>query len=64
MVRNITKPRWFRRALMGLAFAATGVLTLAAGTGAANAQYYYPGYGYPYYGYPYYSGYYPYYGYP
>src|SRR5215469_15759874 len=66
MFRNITNPRWFRRSLLGLAFAATGVLTLAAGTGSANAQYYYPYYGgYPYgYGYPYYAGYYPYYGYP
>jgi hypothetical protein len=65
MVRNTTKPGWFRRALMATAFVGVGALTL--GATPASAQYYYGGY-YPYgYGYPYYApyaGYYPYYGYP
>jgi hypothetical protein len=65
MVRNTTKPGWFRRALMATAFVGVGALTL--GATPASAQYYYGGY-YPYgYGYPYYApyaAYYPYYGYP
>jgi hypothetical protein len=50
------KTGWFRRAVMGAAFAAVGVLTLGAATTPAQAWWY--GYGYhPYYAYhPHYYG--------
>jgi hypothetical protein len=52
------KTSWFRRAVLGTAFAAVGVLTLGAATTPAQAYWY--GYGpYPYYAsYPYNYGWY------
>jgi hypothetical protein len=52
----IAKTGWFRRAAMGTAFAAVGILSLGAATTPAQAYWY--GYGYhPYYAYyPHYYG--------
>jgi hypothetical protein len=57
-----TKRSWVRRAVMGAAFAAIGMVTLGAATTPAQA-WWYGGYGYhPYYAY--YPNYYAGYGYP
>jgi hypothetical protein len=51
------KTGWFRRVVMGTAFAAVGLLTFGAVSTPAQAYWYH-------YGYPYYTSYYtPYYGY-
>ncbi len=52
-----TKTNWLRRGVLGIALAATGLLTLGAAT---PAQAYWYGYYHPYYAYyPTYYGYYP-----
>lgn len=52
------KTGWFRRAVIGTAFAAVGLVTLGAGTTPAEAYWYHYGWYHPYYHY-----YHPYYGY-
>jgi len=52
------KQGWFRRAALGTAFAAVGLVTLGAATTPAEAYYYHYGWYHPYY--HYYPGYYGY----
>jgi hypothetical protein len=53
------KTSWFRRAVLGTAFAAVGMVTLGAATQPAQAYWYHYGWYHPYYSYyhPYYGGY-------
>ena len=57
-----TKHSWFRRAVMGTAFAAVAVMSLGAASTPAQAYWYHYGYYHPYY--HYYHPYYGWYGYP